>query len=313
MKKTVITLLTTLAILQCITPAFAYLGPDVDIDFQDLGPQEILEEAEYGPFNMEFLGDVIGEAKVKSAPFNKLSFATAMTDVNATYYYDPYNKEALGAGLSYIWTKLHCKNNPFFSEEIFNTLSLSFTGFSQRIPNWTWRSQLSINFDNLDHWNLADYMNYDFLIWGRYDCSETFALHLGFIAMTGMKIDRVYPIIGFDWKYNCNWKFSFAFPIDMSIVYSINDIWNIALAGRTFNQRHRVDKNAPLPKALWFYTTNGLELALNYLPTKKIKANIHLGFNSGGHLKIASHSYRHPERYKVESAGYAGADIDVNF
>ena len=286
---------------------------DVDIDLQDLGAQNISSEPTAGPWNIELLGDAVGNANVRCPGDSHLNFATAQLDLSVIYYYDPCYTEGLTAGINYMWTRLGWDANPYFSQENFSTATVSFGAFSQRLPNWTWRGQLSINFDNLEYWTFADYMNYDMLVWGRYEIRKDIGVHIGFLALTGMKIDRVYPVIGIDWTYNCNWKLSLVFPVDISLIYTITPAWNISLAGRFLNQRHRVHEDQTLPKALWFYTTGGGELAVNYSPSKRFKANIHAGANLGGHLKIANRHYQHGERYRLESAPYAGAEIDLNF
>lgn len=288
-------------------------GIDRDIDIENLGPQQIKEEEAGGPVGIELSGDWIGRAKVRCPGCNHLTFITGEADLNLVYYYDPCLQEGATVGVSYIRTYFNWKNNPYFSQRNYNTVTVNLGLFSQRVPCWTWRAQVAANFGNIDHWNFDDYMSYDMLLWGRYDYCKNLGVHIGFIALTGMKIDRVYPIFGVDWKHGEKWKFNLVFPIDLSIEYSMTSTWSVALAARFLNQRNRAGSDEFLPKGLWFYTTGGIELALNYSPTKWIHANIHAGGNLGGHLKIANRHYMHGRRLRVESAPYAGAEIDINF
>ncbi|MEI8126036.1 MAG: hypothetical protein WCG42_09800 [Parachlamydiaceae bacterium] len=312
MKRILFCLLACFEIIYTPTTNAATPWGDVDIDIEDLGPQQIKEATDRGPWSIEFIGDYIGEANVTCPSLSNLTFATAQADLSVVYYYDPCYQEGLTLGLDYTWTRLDWNANPYFTQEDFSMVSLNLGGFSLRLPNWTWRGQLSINFDNIECWNFSDYMSYDLLLWGRYALCQNFGVHIGFLALTGMKIDRVYPIIGFDWTYD-KWQLNLAFPVDLSLTYNINSCWNVALAGRFFNQRHRVKDDQTYPEGLWFYTTGGGELALNYQPSTHFKANIHAGANLGGHLKIANRHYENGHRYSLGTAPYAGGEVDFNF
>lgn len=295
--------------------AFAALTADDDIDFEDLSNEQIQHESD-GPFTIELSGDWIGPAKFDRHNFGdscRLKFATGQIDMNMVYYYDPCYQEGTSIGLSYTRTRLDWRLNPFFTQKDYDMIGLNFGGFSQRFRDWTWRGQVTINFDNLEHWRIHDYMTYDLLLWGRYAFRPNINVHLGFLAFTGMKIDRVYPIIGFDWTYNENWKMSMVFPMDISLTYTVNDCWSILGAMRFFNQRHRVKKDQFYSEGVWFYSSSGAELAVKYNPTKRISANVHAGINFGGHLKVANRHYRQGHRFKFGEAPYAGGELNVNF
>ena len=66
-------------------------------------------------------------------------------------------------------------------------------------------------------------------------------------------------------------------------------------------------------KALWRYTNSGIELGINYRPYDRVAANIHVGSTLGGRLKVANHDYEHRQRFNLDPAPYAGAEVDVNF
>lgn len=311
-KKTLALLCAAFTTLSMTSIYAADSWADGNVDIQDLGPQKIQED-DLGPISIQIFGDYVGKARVRCPGREKLQFATAIANVNFVYHYDECYKEGLTVGASYMRTELDWKFNPFFTQEGYDTASINLGIFTDRLPGWTWRAQATANFDNLQYWTFSNYMNYDLLMWGRYKYCENIGLHIGFIQLTGMKIDRLYPIIGFDWTYSEDWKVNLVFPVDLSLVYTIDSCWNVALAGRFFNQRHRVKTNQFYSKGLWFYTTGGTELALNYNPTNKIRANIHGGYNFGGHLKIANRHYNNGQRLRLDGAPYAGAEIDMNF
>lgn len=296
----------------CMALGISGLAAESNIDLEDLSSQEI-DEPSLGPFNAKISGDYIGKANFHCDDYTHFTFATGEIDLNFVYYYNPCFSEAATIGVTYSRTRLDWQYNPFFTQKDIDWVSLNFGGITERVKDWTWRAQVSINFDNIEHWNLEDYMNYDLLLWGRYAYTPNFGVHLGAIALTGMKIDRVYPIVGIDWIYNCNWKLNLVFPMDISLTYTINRCWSVALAGRFFNERHRVKKDQFYTEGLWFYTSSGAELAVNYNPTKRISANIHAGADFGGHLKVANRHYRHGHRLRFESAPYAGGELNINF
>ena len=298
---------------------FSGLNLEAQVDTQDIGSAEItpaILDGQYpvGPFKLDVSADVIGKAKVDDCrEFGDVTFATAMAEGNFIFYYDKCYEEGAAVALVYEYTYLDMTHNPYFSEKNFNTGCLLLSGFTERVDDWQWRGQVSINFDNLPHWDFADYMNYDILAWGRYKYCDSLGVHIGFFAQTGMQFDRVYPVIGIDWTYNCNWKLNLIFPLNISAVYTINSDWNVALAGRFIDQRHRVGRDEPLPEAFWHYQGGGAELALNYNPSLVLSANIHAGYSWGAHLTIRDRHYNHPKRLVLESAPYAGAEVAYHF
>lgn len=295
--------------------AVAFLAADDDIDVQDLSNEQIQQETT-GPFSVEISGDWVGPAKFEHQhrhDFSKLKFATGRIDLSLVYYYNPCYQEGTNIGVSYVRTRLDWQCNPFFTQKDYDMICVNLGGATQRFQDWTWKGQITINFDNIEHWTLEDYMTYDLLLWGRYAYRPNLGIHFGFLALTGMKIDRIYPIIGFDWTYSPNLKLSLVFPMDISLTYTVNDCWSVLLAGRFFNQRHRVKKDQFFSEGLWFYTSSGVELALKYKPTRRITANLHGGFDFGGHLKVAKRHYREGHRFTLGGAPYLGGEVDINF
>lgn len=291
------------------------LSLQAEVQTEDISTQNIstaTSEKHCDPFTVDVLGDYIGKAKVHDCNKGHLTFITGTADLNFVYYYNECCQEGANAALAYQRTFLDWTTNPYFTEKNFDTLSLILGAFTKRLPDWLWKAQVSINFDNLEHWNFDDYMNYDMLLWGRYDYCENIGIHIGFLAQTGMKIDRVYPIIGIDWTCG-KWKLNAIFPMNISAVYSFTPEWSVAVAGRFFDQRHRVREDEYLSEGLWHYQGGGAELAVNYSPDTWLSANVHAGYSLGGHLKIADRHYHHGHRLRVDGAPYAGAEVIINF
>lgn len=307
--------LTTLLSILCLPFPSTLLA---DVQLEDIGAEKINEQQEQeeqgGPFEIKIQGDYTGKTKIrKTCGLNRLQYAIGEVEGSFIYYYDACNREGANVALAYSRSWLDWKSNPYFNEDTFDTVSLRLAAFSQRLCRWTWNAQVGINFDNIEHWDFADYMDYDLLLWGRYAYLDNFGVHIGFVAQTGMKIDRVYPVIGIDWRYGKRWKLNLVFPLDISISYDINNCWNAAIVMRFFNDRHRLEKCQYLSRGLWFYQNSGLEFAINYKAPKWITLNVHAGSTTGGHITIANSEYRHHHRFHLDPTYYAGGQLDIAF
>lgn len=308
MKKILFFLLASAAVFNSSLSA--------DIDFQDIGPTEIdgvKESDDRGPFKIEFTFDAVGKAKVKDLDHGRrLQFATAEVELSAIFYHNASISEGASIGISYDRSRFDWQHNPFFEQKDFDQASLMLSFSSERLCDWLWKGQLSANFDNLEHWNYNEYMNYDMLLWGRYNFRNV-GINLGFLAFTGMKIDRVYPIIGVDWKWGQKWAINLVFPMNISVVYNINKKWAVLLAGRLFFERHRLKHNEILNKGLFVYSTAGAEFGINFTPNAKFLANLHLGYDTGGRFKKANMHYHNKRNFTIEGAPYAGCELDYAF
>lgn len=307
--KTIFNLLLAVTTVSCF-PLSA------QINIEDIGPSSIEFQRELpgSPFKIDISADYVGRAKVeKCSHIGHVTFATGQVEFNYVFYHQDCYHEGASIAVTYDRTFLDWTKNFYFTQQNYDTIGLILSAFTERLENWQWLAQISSSFDNIPHWSFPDYMYYDILMWGRYSCIHDIGLHIGFLAQTGMKFDRVYPIIGIDWTYDCHWKFNAVFPVDISVVYTINSAWNVAVAGRFIDQRHRAKRDQILSEAIWHYQTTGAELAINYTPTDTISANLHAGYSFGGHLSISNRRYRRYERLSIESAPYAGGELVWNF
>lgn len=288
---------------------------NADVDFQDIGPTNIdgLRESDSrGPFKIELTFDAVAEAKIRKC-HHHLQFATGEAEISAVFYYDPCIEEGASIGISYSRTRINWMHNHWFHQKDFDEACLTLGFTSKRLCDWLWQIQLTANFDNIENWSFNDYMNYDMLLWGRYEYFEGFGVNIGFIGMTGMKIDRVYPIIGVDWKISEKWQLNLVFPVNVALVYNINEVWSVDIAGRLFNERHRLKRNERLSKGLIEYYGGGGEFGLNYHPTQWLAANIHAGYSLGAKLKVSNRHHNRRRNYNVDGAPYAGAELDFAF
>lgn len=286
---------------------------DVDIDQQNIGSENITQPEKRTPFSFDTHLDVIDSSKIKKGFYkgDKINYAEAEVEAGMVVYYCPTYTEGVRVSLGYTPTYLKWQDNPWFDQDHFNIISLSLAGFSKRIDRWFWRTQLTANFD-AEKWS-CQYTSYDLLLWGRYAYCENIGIHFGFWAQTGLRQDRISPIVGFDWQISRKWRLDLVFPVNMSLLYSISPNWQLGVAGRFFNSRFRVHHNQYSPKPLVRYTNTGIEFIIKYDDNDTTSANIHAGTTLGGHFRVANHSNHHAKNYLFNPSAYVGAEIDVKF
>lgn len=254
--------------------------------------------------------DYIAEADFDESALRgeHLAFRIGRIHLGTLCYHNPRCKEGVSVGLAYTQTYLRWNQNPYFNQRYFDTASFNVSGFSHRLQEWYWRGNVSFNFDT-DHFDPEEYLTYDLLLWGRYTYCKNFGLHVGFYAITGMKVDRVYPILGVDWLYRKNIRINLVFPVDINATWEINKCWTTGAAIRFFESRHRVGEHAELPMAVWVYRVWGAEYFLTYNLSEFIHLNVHGGYTFGGKLKIANKHYDDGHHFKTKPAPYIGATI----
>lgn len=237
-----------------------------------------------------------------------LVYRVGKINLGSVCFYNKCYDEGIALGLTYTATYLRWNQNPYFRQRYFDTLSVNISGFSHRVDNWYWRGNVSMNFD-VNNFDPGEYLTWDLLLWGRYSYTKNLGLHIGFYAITGMKIDRVYPILGFDWQCTEKLKFNVVFPMDINATYTINKCWTTGAAVRFFQSRQRANKHAHVSRALWFYNNWGAEYFVNYNLTDFIHINLHGGYSFGGTLKLANKHYMHARRLDFKGAPYIGGTL----
>lgn len=315
MRQLIIPLFASLML--AAQPGFAAYDLE-DVSGETIPTAEQLEQKQ-GPFTLEFSGDCVGKSKVdKDGYHGNIYYAHAEADLTAVVWYNECCKEGVAIGFNYAYTRLKWNDNPFFTRENYPAFQVSATYFTERVCNWRWIAHAAFNID-ADKWNFDDYTWYDLLLWGRYEYCPDFGLNVGIYAETGLKLDRVLPVLGFDWKINDCWQLNAVFPTNMSLIYSYTDCWSFDAALRVFSDRRRAGhavEEDPIPgfnKAVWRYSNWGLEGGVNYHLCNWLKANIHAGYAFGGKLKVANRHTHDSHRVKFDGAPYAGASLSVNF
>lgn len=285
---------------------------DIVIDPQDISQEEIAQPAKSTPFSLSTHIDYIHGAKIDKGFYkgDKVEFAEGEAIASMVVYYDPCLTEGLRIGAGYTATYLHWCENPWFDQEHYNQVDISVAGFSKRVNGWLWRTELTANFD-ADEWSFQ-YTTYDLILWGRYDLCQDFGLHIGAFIETGCRMDRIYPILGFDWQITEKWRLDAVFPMNMALSYAWTPKWSLGAAARFFDSRFRVHSDEHSLKPLVRFTTMGAEFFVKY-GDDKITANIHAGSTVGGRFRVANRHNNHATGYDLNSSFYGGAEIEVVF
>ncbi|MEC7840385.1 MAG: hypothetical protein VX777_10140 [Chlamydiota bacterium] len=290
-----------------------YTHSDIDDDIFALEDIESPKK-QPGPFRIEGEFDSVCETNINKSGFEnqEVQFSQYSANAGMAFCYFPHAREAYAAAIDYNYSHICWAENPFFNQKDFNQGSLLLRLFSNRFCEWIWQGQLAIKI-NTDHWDFNQYANYDLTLWGKYDLNCDWNLHIGAIVQTGMKMDRIYPILGFDYEVNNRWKLNAVFPVNISMLYTYDCNWSGALAMRFFDIRHRVGKDEPLSMGLVAYRNSGVELVLLYEDDPTIEANIHIGSTLGGMLRISDKNNKHAKHFKLDPAMYVGAEAVWSF
>lgn len=288
------------------------LFADIDVDTQDIGSENIREPAKMTPYSFDTHADYVANSSIDKGSYkgDKIQFAEAEAELGMVFYFDPENTEALRGAVAFTPTYLRWEGNPWFEQTHFNIFSVSLVGFTKRVDRWFLRGQLTANFD-AEKWSSL-YTSYDLLLWARYAYSDAIGIHFGCLAQTGLRMDRVYPVLGFDWRISRKWKLSIVYPVNVSLIYALSQKWSLGVAGRAFNSRFRVHQQQHSLKPLVRYTNVGAEFILKF-ENEYASANIHAGTTIQGKYRVADSKNHHARNYQTNGAAYGGFEIEVKF
>lgn len=312
------TIWNILSIITLSFPLLAELNDDNYTAEDLLATSSLDNDSDQSPFSIDISFEGTGKSKFEHKKCKKhlddVQFAIAEIDGSAVFYYNPCCKEGLLATLAYSYTNINWKN-PYFNQQHFDTVSLALGGFTERARDWVWKGEIRLNAD-VDYFDISDNLYWNILLAGRYAYTECLGLNIGFIVFTGMKIDRIYPIIGIDWKINDRWKLNLVYPTNIGVIYTYDKQWSFSLSSRSFDERHRVGdaKRRRWEKGLIEYRATGVEAGVNFTTCdEKWLANLHVGEILGGRIKVSKRHHNDSKRYKFKSAPYIGGEVAGRF
>lgn len=291
-------------------------GVFADVDSGVFGSEKMADPQEEAgrPFSLSVSYDQVCRSNFSKKGLKKQSqwFSIAEIEAGGVFYHNPCYDEGGKATIGYSNTRFDWKENPFFRQKQFNVVSFELGFATKRITNWLWQANLSMNVDG-NRFNVRHYSNYDLLFWGRYSITPNIGYHAGFLAFTGMHVNKLWPIFGFDWTFSKKWKLNLVYPVNISLVYQINPCFSASLAGRAFFNRYRAGEHEPLPQAIFEYRNTGAEFALNYEWNSRLKLNGHVGHTFGGQVWISNRSHNRINHLDINGAGYFGGSVVWDF
>lgn len=216
----------------------------------------------------------------------------------------------IGAGYDYVI--LDWKENFKFNETQFGYANFSLTGYTESLPDWRWSVSLAASLDT-EEFSLSEYTLYGGVLWGRYNWCDAVGVNVGFLAELGLKKDKFWPLLGFDFPLGECWQFNLVFPIDLSIEYTRFDCVHAGVSMRFIRSRHRVSELEPLPKGIFDYHVNGVEFDLGWEPIALFGIRGYIGHTFEGDLKITNQNDHDSQHFKFRSALYGGGQVSVNF
>ncbi len=230
--------------------------------------------------------------------------------VALTYPFNDVCGLIFGAG--WIGTEVNMENNPEFHETFFNYINGSLGAFTNAFPDWTWSATFSVYLDTAE-FSFIDYALYDGVLWGRFDCCDSFELDFGFIVEAGLHKEKVWPILGFVWlPWECL-RISAVYPVDISIEYSFLSYWSAGGSIRFLRNRHRVKPCEPNPQGIFEYRTAGAEFDLNFTPFDWFAVSGFAGSTFNGDFKVTNRNDNDPTHFKFKGSFYAGASAILSF
>lgn len=272
-----------------------------------------VQEGGENPFMMRFSSDFIGRSDIDKHYYSgHINFNSSCVNVGSVVWYKEAYKEGAMIEVGFDRTHMKWNDNPFFKKSNYDTFSLGGLLFTQRACDWDWKLYARWNLDT-DHPEFSHYSTYDMFLWGRYTYTDLVGLHFGVYAETGMKVDRVYPIIGFDWQYSDRFSIHAAFPFDVKLMYMLGHNWCAELCFHFFRERHRAGKHEELPEAIWVYENYSIDSCICYQWNENSRINFHVGWALGGDLKIANKNYDDKEHFDFNGAGVIGMEGSIKF
>lgn len=233
-------------------------------------------------------------------------------DVSISYMH-PFNSICgliFGSGL--VRTEVDMKDNPYFSETIFNYLNFSAGIFTKSFTDWTWTLSLAAFLD-LEELSLSDYALYQGVLWGKYLASPCLELDFGLITEIGLKKDKVWPIVGFIYSPSDKWKFNVVYPINIALEYEFSPYWKLSGSVRFLRNRHRVQKEEALSQGIFEYRTTGGEVDIIFSPFSVLLMKGFFGHTFKGDLEVTDFRDENSNHLKFRGSYYYGASAVLSF
>lgn len=299
MRKTIFFLLATTPVLaQDVSPSFE----DFDINIPEGVKAHFQVKAKYDITDN-------GEFSTPGVRHQKMRFGEGEASIA---YIFPVNRcHTFSVSLGYQNTLVDWDENPQFSQEFFHDGFLSIGAKTTSIPCWDFQAEAAFYVD-LELWERRSFLFY-LTGWGRYRFNHYTGINVGFISRSGIRQERVWPILGFDIQWSEAWKVNLVYPINLSIAYQVTPRWSSYVGARIVNTRHRLDHSEPNPNGIFQYRNWGCEVGVNYGCDPIYQINVHLGYFTHGDLKVSDFHDHNAIHYKLDPTPYLGGAAFVRF
>ncbi len=150
--------------------------------------------------------------------------------------------EVFQVGIGWEGTRYQWDNNPYYVQNDFSEGWIQLAAQTTAFGGWTWRSLAQINV-GLEDWDLWGYGWFQGVIWGKREVTPNCNIHVGGIAMAGLKYGRILPIVGFDYAFPWDLNLRLIYPLEFSFTRQHSPKLRYGAAVRTFFGRNRFTQN----------------------------------------------------------------------
>ena len=258
---------------------------------------------------------VMGNASFKTSGLSNLQYGEGTTSVFYNHFVTENNAVVAQIGLNY--THLGWDKNPRFKQENFYYGIASLSWVSYAIEQWRWVINGGVSFDTTT-FNFGQSGIYYGLLWGRYQYTPTFAMHMGFFGYVGGRNGYLLPVLGVDWWWTHKWEFKAIFPLETSVNYHLHRHWTTAIMFTTFGGPYRFPRRAHegidgFDNAIFEIYSTGVEWDFKFRNTSCIKAGLGAGYNFGGWILIKDEHNHNGKYYKFDSSPYGRVYLAFSF
>jgi len=257
-------------------------------------------------------GDYIGTSRFTTEEVSNQSMGFRQVQSTLSYnrFLNCFDAVSVGAGYSNVGIRWN--DNPRFQQRSFDNVFLTIGAQSTRYRGWLWQGNFTARF-NTDVGRISHHVLYTGALWGRYELVPCYGMHTGFFAETGLRKDKVWPILGFDKQITKQLKLYAVYPFEASATYDFCGPWSVAAATKFFRSRHRLAPGEELSNGLIEYRNIGSEFRVMYECPPCVSAQLHVGHTYGGELVVADHRDKNSTHYKFRAAPYVGGELSLKF
>ena len=260
-------------------------------------------------FQVDGRGDWIQPSTIQepNATIQRLGYAE--TDVRAGYVF-PCGCAMYSVAAGYQKTWITLENLSLFDRSNFQN---AYATLGARIfeGDWTYQGEFQFNAD-LDLGGERCYL-YFYGGWATYAYLPCLSLSAGFIGRSGLRQDKFWPVLGFEWNINQQWEIHAVYPVNISFVYRPIKPLALSLTTRFINSRHRLKEEDIIPSGILEYRNAGEEIGITYTVGPFLSINAHAGYMFKGDLQVSDSMGFVLTDLKSDGSFYTGGSVLIRF